>query len=497
MTGFGNVDAIGGGNLVFAGTGTSTQASGSSVGSDIAGTTGTITVNGGVLNIGGTTGGVTGVVFIGGNLGFDQKTGTGVLTINGGTVNVGPATNGGPSGLDASQLWLAPYGQLGTDTLNLNGGTLSTARDIRDGTSGQSLINFNGGTLQAALTDTSGNFIGSNGGTINLHVLARGAVIDTQGFNVAISQVLAHGSGSPDGGLTKLGSGTLTLNANNTYNGTTTINAGTLSVIGSNGSTGRLTATPSITVNNGGTLSIGATDALGYTAGTAALVINNGGTVTATAGVRQTIVNNITMTGGTLSSAAGNGDGSGDYSLFNVGIIATSDPTTGNPAVINATSFSDETANTNITFNVTRGAMAPASDLNVSSAIIPYVFTSTPNTGITKTGNGIMTLSGESTFTGSTLINGGILRVANASGGFNQRRNRHGQFRRHVGRIAVAEPGIHQRRVSVSSGGAIAGSNGNTLTLNGGLTLASGAGMTFNLTGSPRECTHRHQRRQR
>jgi len=41
------------------------------------------------------------------------------------------------------------------------------------------------------------------------------------------------GDNAADGGLTKLGAGTLSLTAANTYNGATFINAGTLSVSGS------------------------------------------------------------------------------------------------------------------------------------------------------------------------------------------------------------------------------------------------------------------------
>jgi autotransporter-associated beta strand protein len=59
------------------------------------------------------------------------------------------------------------------------------------------------------------------------NVLAGGAVINDGGKVITIGQGLLSGSGS-DGGLTKLGNGTLTLNGPNTYNGATTVSKGTL-----------------------------------------------------------------------------------------------------------------------------------------------------------------------------------------------------------------------------------------------------------------------------
>jgi len=67
-------------------------------------------------------------------------------------------------------------------------------------------------------------------------VQAGGAIIDTAGFNTTFNQPLITDpalGGSPDGVLTKLGTGTLPLSAANTYNGNTTVNIGTLLVSGS------------------------------------------------------------------------------------------------------------------------------------------------------------------------------------------------------------------------------------------------------------------------
>ncbi|MEI9960813.1 MAG: autotransporter-associated beta strand repeat-containing protein [Limisphaerales bacterium] len=55
---------------------------------------------------------------------------------------------------------------------------------------------------------------------------AGGAVINSEGFNIAISHALANGGG----GLTKLGTGSLTLSGNLFYSGATIVSNGTLVV---------------------------------------------------------------------------------------------------------------------------------------------------------------------------------------------------------------------------------------------------------------------------
>ncbi|MDA1204642.1 MAG: autotransporter-associated beta strand repeat-containing protein, partial [Verrucomicrobia bacterium] len=81
-------------------------------------------------------------------------------------------------------------------------------------------VNFNGGVIKAKQDES--NLI-ENLDTANVE--SGGIKINSNGFNVATSQVLTG-----TGGLEKLGAGSLTLNAANTYTGATLVSAGTLTL---------------------------------------------------------------------------------------------------------------------------------------------------------------------------------------------------------------------------------------------------------------------------
>ena len=111
-----------------------------------------------------------------------------------------------------------------------------------------SRLNFNGGALAAG---SSGSLINTNSTALNAasFVQVGGAVIDDGGFAVTLPLPLLQDPNSAGGGLTKLGSGTLTLVSPNTYAGPTTIRTGTLALSGS----GSLASSPIITVAGGAT----------------------------------------------------------------------------------------------------------------------------------------------------------------------------------------------------------------------------------------------------
>ncbi len=348
--------------------------------------TGTITVNaGGSLSVG--NGG--GRVFVGGSNG-GAPFGTGVLTIAGGTVTVGAA-----GAFPNDKVYLAGFGGVGT--INLDGGTLSTQRTFGNG-SASVIIHLNGGNLQAgaALANLA------NSGNVPVDVRNGGAIIDTNGFAVSISGVMSHstvgGDNATDGGLTKNGSGTLTLSANNTFTGTVTVNAGTLSTAAGNTSTGAVGSAAGVVVNNGGTISVTGDNAFtGSTSTSKTIQINAGGVVTST-GTSSNHLNAVVLNGGTLSATTANGS-FGNWN-FDQGVSTLGGGTTSTISGGNATLGQTGGA----TF-----AIAAGDAVNVSTVIA--LTGSGADTGLIKSGSGTLTLSAANTYASATAVSAGTLLV--------------------------------------------------------------------------------------
>ena len=194
----------------------------------------------------------------------------GILTINGGVVNA----------YNSMMLGRQEYG---TGTVNFNGGRI-VANRIEE-PYGTGMLNLNGGTIQANGSRTD-YFAGFEDEDIDIQ--AGGLSFDTAGSDVGITQVL-----SGDGGLTKLGGGTLTLAGGGDYLGSTSVAAGILE-LGN-------TLTSDITVNDGGAIA-------GEAAVTGDLVLGSFGGADiyidgATAGALS--VENLTVNGLTYVHAVG------------------------------------------------------------------------------------------------------------------------------------------------------------------------------------------------
>jgi len=217
-------------------------------------------------------------------------------TVNGGTLQAG-ATNvlGSSSAItvaSGAMLNLAGFNQTigslaGAGAVTLGSATLATGNDNTSttfsgtisGTGG--LTKIGNGTLTLSGSSTYAGATAVNAGTLaagatnafsasSAFTVASGATLSLAGFNQTIGSLAGAGavtlgsatlttgidntsttfSGgiSGTGGLTKAGSGTLTLSGSSSYSGATAVNAGTLTVNGS-------IANSAVTINSGGTLS--------------------------------------------------------------------------------------------------------------------------------------------------------------------------------------------------------------------------------------------------
>ena len=169
--------------------------------------------------------------------------GTGTFTLNGGTLNAGIKVS---------------YFDGGRGTLNLDGGVFQTSGvSIGPGTGGmgnapsQSTINYNGTTVRP----TSGLVSLS---ALDNRVRTGGAIFDTAVGQTLFVNTLLHEAAlgvRPDGGLTKLGAGTLVLDGTNTYTGDTVISDGVVELASFN-----VSLNTSQVRFNGGTLRYGSID---------------------------------------------------------------------------------------------------------------------------------------------------------------------------------------------------------------------------------------------
>lgn len=245
------------------------------------------------------------------------------------------------------------------------------------------------GTLQVG-NGSAGASLPSGGSVVN-----NSALVFNHSDSLAVSNVIS-GTGS----ITKLGTGTLTLTAQNTFTGGTTVNQGVLYANAVNSAYGAM-GYGNVTVNNGGTILVGGDNSFvgGATSGTKTITINAGGTITNTANTCH--LNALVMNGGTLAAATANaafGNWNLDCGVSTPGNGRSSSIAGGNAALT-------QTGGT--VFNIGAG-----DTLTVSAALdhvgdYPY----TPDTGLIKTGSGTLVLSGANTYKGDTTIKAGTLRL--------------------------------------------------------------------------------------
>ncbi|MES2129693.1 MAG: autotransporter-associated beta strand repeat-containing protein [Pseudomonadota bacterium] len=422
----GNADAVlagpisGAGSLVKSGTGVLTLGGANTY-------TGTTTISAGTLAIStqGADSKLSGVISGAGSL---RKDGSGTLTLTStNTYSGGTTINGGTLAIGdgGSGAWIsgnvANFGKLsfnssdtrafggaisgtgvlekaGTGVLTLSGsnsysggteikeGTLSLGSPNALGSSGT--ISFSSGILQFGAnntTDYSQRFSQS---------LTSGIRLDTNGQNIVLATPLKTGF------LTKIGTGTLTVDSASAYNGTTYIGGGTLNFVGNANTslTGRVSGIGSLTKNGTGTLTLGGpatysgsttisggtlrfdssddSQVVGTLAGGGALV--KAGTGTLEIGKGTAFTGTATITAGTLTIGHGNAIGTGDNDVLGANI----------------------TNNAKLVFNHSDG-------LSYSKKIIGMG-------SLEKAGAGELLLSGDNSYSGGTILSAGNLRLFSA-----------------------------------------------------------------------------------
>lgn len=380
-------------------------------------------------------------------IGGGQST-TRVLNLNGGTLDLKGTSTGGEY----------------IRTLNLTGGTVLTSDGGSSGATSDWFRAPNGGlslnSLASSATSTISTRFDLTLGSLAVNV-ADGTAADDLLISGNITQNTDAGSGART--LTKTGTGTLHLSGANAFTGVASVNAGMVKIGNKNALGAFDTAVTKVVVADGGTVDFnGVVDATyGYTiSGTGAdgngALVNNGSSIgngsAQTTNIKLAADASIGGTGNWALLAAGyaatsldlNGktltkSGSNTFTLVNATL------TSGNLTVSGGTLATAQTASNGsaaaLTLNDTAGVgLNLGADLSVgslsgggtsggnialggSSLTVGALNASTTYAGIIngtgsliKTGTGTMELTGANTYTGATTASAGTLLISGALG---------------------------------------------------------------------------------
>jgi fibronectin-binding autotransporter adhesin len=265
-------------------------------------------------------------------------------------------------------------------------------------------------TYSGTTTISAGTLQVGNGGATG--TLGSGNVVNNASlvFNRSNAMTVAN-TMSGSGSLTQIGTGTTTLTGNNSYTGGTSVNAGTL-VIGTGGTLANV-GTNILTIGNGATVTVTRTDFLGAhnTAINMPIIINEGGLFQNSGAVFNSL-GAITLNGGTLNAVAFEPVSGQSFALKGTVTVNGNATSTisGQGIALGAGTV------TGTTFVVNDGAAA--TDLQVTGGLRNGAGVNWPTAQasfLTKNGTGVMELAGASTYTGTTTVNAGTLRLSGSN----------------------------------------------------------------------------------
>ncbi len=313
---------------------------------------------------------------------------------------------------------------------------------------------INGGTLQIGGAGVLSSGAGSPGNyAAGISISSSGALVVNTSSNQTFS-----GTISGAGALTQAGSGTLTLTQANTYSGPTTVSGGTLAAYG-------YLYTSSLTVAGGATFNAEGTNVIYNGATFAPWFVN--GTVYAGANVNENF-GNLTLGGGTLSGSASPGLGYGNYGNYTVAVASYAITSSGRLADQRAPGGMSLQGSTSLGIDVVNLGDV----LTISASIFEGPGSSA---GITKTGGGMLVLSGSNTYSGNTNVNAGVLSLANSAalaGGGNI------TFGGGTLQFTASNTQDYSTRIVNSTGAIALDTNGQNVAFNSPLASSNSGGLT-------------------
>ena len=413
---------------------------------------GALTVNGGTLDLGGTSATLTTVTVSRGAISNGNISAATAYSVTGGTINAnlgglaaltktgkgkailtGVNNYSGNTTVSAGTLEVSasslPANVLNNGVLTFNQSTSETYPDVINGRGrltkiGEGTLTLTGANVYTGGTTISAGTLAVSDGTLP-SPLGKATIVNnaTLSFdNSTVSQVTFAAPVSGRGAFVKTGTGVLILSGANTYTGGTTVTAGVLAgsprslrgAIVNSGSvvfdtssisgtqSGVISGTGSVTKNGSGTLTL--TGANTYEGGTTV----GGGTL---AGSATSLQGDIIATAGVVSfnqaaagTYAGNISGAGSLIKLGAGVLTL----TGTNTFSGGTTVSSGTLQGN-SANLQGNIVNNGSVVFDQATSGEYAGIMTGRGRLTKTGNGTLTLSGDNLYSGGTTVSAGFL----------------------------------------------------------------------------------------